>query len=165
MKTPCPRCRRGTAIEDDIGDFPIRCERCGALLRRHAASPSGTEEVRTSGVIASRTIRRGSLAGLLSRSSAAGSAAIADTDTAVAVSPSPGPGVLRPESRREIARAHARQQALEQAQLRGSHQAFGVITWAGVILAVLMGIGAAVLKAQAIWQHPTPGRGDIVRDK
>ena len=159
MNIPCPRCGRGTAIEQDIGDFPNRCERCGALLRRPITSE--VEEGAGSRVAAGG-IRQGALAGWLTRTSrpapavvmAAGDAANCERQRT---------GVLRPESRRELARALARQQALEQARLRGRHQALGALTWAGMILAVLLGIGAAALKAHTWWQHASAGRTDILR--
>ena len=42
MKFTCPRCGRNSDIEEDIGDFPVRCHRCATLLRRkHARSLAG----------------------------------------------------------------------------------------------------------------------------
>ena len=163
MKTPCPRCGRSTVIEEEVGDFPTRCGRCGAFLRRRSKTAAGDAPARSAGA-ARRGARPDALAGLLTRTArprqdlmmAAGGAA-------AGTCAKPRTGILRPESRREIARAHARQQAIERANLRGNHQALGALTWAGMILAVLLGIGAAVLKAQALWQHPTPARADVVR--
>jgi len=161
MQTPCPRCGCGTAIEDELGDFPMRCQRCGALLRRRAHGEGlEVEEQAGRAVSAATTIRRGGLAGMLQRTPQEEAAAVA---THVATSEAHRAGVLRPESRREIARAHARQQALERARLRGSHQALGALTWAGLILAILLGVGAAVLKAHAWWQHPSSAHADVVR--
>ena len=152
MKSPCPRCGRGTAIEEDVGDFPMRCERCGALLRRR---PNGEEMegVCTQGAVVATRAKRGTLAGMLIR----------QQDAAVAVCEKGHAGVLRPESRQVVAQAHARQQALEKAQQRGSQQAIGALTWMGIVLALLLGIGAVVLKAQAMWQRPSVGAADVVR--
>lgn len=162
MKTPCPRCGRKMVIEEDVGDFPTRCDSCGTLLRRRGKSKGGV-------LRAERTNSRGgdreALAGLLMRMPrsrremvmATGSGATAGAGAAARRS------VLRPESRREVAKAHARQAAIARASQRGRYQALGALTWAGMILAVVLGIGAVVLKAQALWRHPAPTHGDVLR--
>jgi hypothetical protein len=71
--------------------------------------------------------------------------------------------VLRPESKREILRARARQQALMKAELRGNQQALGALTWAGLVLVAMLGIGALALKAQAMWRNPAPARADVLQ--
>ncbi len=190
MKASCPRCNRGTEIETELGDFPVRCQKCGALLRR-SSKRDGTENEFTAenavgfdgGV---RRIQRGALAGLLiARSSseelspaiihastgtmsAPGSAAGHKSSSATTIASlnadsSSSRSILQPESRREIARAAARQKALRQAQLRASLQSFSALSWAGVTLIALLLLGAAALKAESAWRHPTPAHADTLR--
>jgi hypothetical protein len=125
------------------------------------------ETLHSGSVEATKRIARGALAGLLrSRSDEAPPVVIAAQEGGVAMladSAAERRGILRPESRRVVARAHARQQALRRAELRGNHQALGALTWAGLVLAVLLGLGALVLKAQALLQHPTEARADVLR--
>ncbi|HVT79621.1 MAG TPA: hypothetical protein VHM90_03100 [Phycisphaerae bacterium] len=163
MKASCPRCGRGTEIDKEAGDFPVRCTKCGALLRRSSKRAESDEAEAPAAV---RRIEHGTLAGLLIarsshqesaptiiRASRFGQAAVA----ALAADPSPSQhSILRPESRREIARAAARQHALRKAELRATLQSFGALGWAGLALIALLLVGAVALKAHAMWRHPDP---------
>jgi len=139
----------------------VRCTRCGALLRRSSkrAEPEVTPTPKV------RRIEHGTLAGLLiARStteemsptiihaSRSGGSAVA----AIAAEPDEARSILRPESRKEIARAAARQAALRKAELRASLQSFSALSWAGITLIALLLIGAIALKAEAVWRHPNP---------
>jgi hypothetical protein len=154
MKASCPRCGRGTEIDSEAGDFPMRCQRCGALVRRGGKrEEEGTDELPV------RRIERGTLAGLLISRTA--------DELAPAViragSMAGGAGsLLRPESRKAIARAAARQKALRQAELRASLQSFKALSWAGLGLVALLLMGAGALKARAMWRHPTPTHADTL---
>lgn len=158
MKLSCPKCGRSTHIAEEAGDFPTRCTCCGALLRR---LETGVVETTVSPVNAPRgkRIARGALAGLL----------ISQTSREEMVKARAGggvkgrAGVLQPESRKEVARAHARQEALRKAELRGSQQALGALTWAGLILVGLIGAGVVAMKAEAVFFHPAAQRADVLR--
>lgn len=158
MKASCPRCGRGTEIDQEAGDFPMRCQRCGALVRRSAKREEEADEPAAE----SRRIERGTLAGMLiSRSSNTLTPAVIRAGTAV--SSDEARSILMPESRRAIARAAARQKALRQAQLRATLQSFKALSWAGFGLIALLLIGAAALKARSLWLNPTPTHADTLR--
>ncbi len=159
MKIPCPRCGRGTVIDEDVGDFPTRCIRCGALvrLRREKSDPEDSPVE----LAASARISRGMLAGLLIRCAEKPPGIIHAHGGAAVPSRAANRAVLRPESRREILRARARQQALRKAQLKGSQQALGALTWAGLALVILLGIGALALKGRTLWTSPAQERPGV----
>jgi hypothetical protein len=154
MKVLCPKCGRTSHIDDDLGDFPMRCLRCGALLRLRGKSffqnaPEDAELPRFN------CIPRGGLAGLLiSRSTTEEQdPPVIHAHAGALVRSQPAEGrhcVLRPESRREIHRVRARHQALRVAELKVSQQALGALSWAGLILVALLALGVLVLKAQAM---------------
>jgi len=140
-------------MDDDVGDFPTRCRRCGALLRRRGASSFQVDRAPPANLRTAR-IPCGKLAGLLiSRSTSevpAPPIIHAHTGSLVRGGPVEGAHAIpRPVSRREIHRA--RRQALRRAELTGSQQALGTLRWAGLALVALLTLGALVLKAQATW--------------
>jgi len=158
IKAACPRCGRGTTLDSELGDFPTRCERCGALVRRR--SESSGEAVAAP---ASTRIQRGMLAGLLISRSDSPTIIHANPTASLRGTMSASHGVLRPESKREVLRAKARQKAIARAELRGNQQALKALTWAGVVLIGLLGVSALALKARAMWIHPTPARADVLQ--
>jgi DNA-directed RNA polymerase subunit RPC12/RpoP len=155
MKALCPRCGRTSVIDEDVGDFPLRCRRCGALVRRRGeavipADPGAPALPRTA------RIRRGTLAKLLTARSPSPKEErpVIHARSGAAVRSGPGEGrqgVLRPESRREVHRVRARHRLLRQAELKGSQRVLGALSWAGLAVALLLALGALVLKAQAAW--------------
>lgn len=155
MKAACPRCQRGTLVDEQTGDFPTRCEHCGTLVRRRTQNPAPEPEP------ASTCIQRGTLAGLLISRSDPTPAIIHAHGTMIQAPASHG--VLRPESRREILRAKARQKALARANLKSNDQALTTLTWTGMALVLILSLGVLALKAHALWQHPAPARADILR--
>jgi hypothetical protein len=178
MKCTCPACGKKTAIEADVGDFPSRCQRCGALLRAPGTTPSASGlprglPVRSRSAVRPMRIKRGALAGLLISNSgpreedlptrvihgstytAGGVAEIPDTERP------PSGRLLRPESLREIARASARQKALRRATLRGNHQALGLLGKMGFLLVAMLTVGALVLEAR-LMLNPATSRADVV---
>lgn len=165
MNVTCPTCKRGTDIDSELGDFPVRCQRCGGMLRCSCeGGPEGTARgmplrpVGRPAAAGARRIQRGALAGLLiSRPEEIDPPVIHANGGAVAMAavdmPAARQRILRPESRKEIARAHARQQALRRAELRGSYQALGALGWAGLAFVTVIAISAMVLQAQAMSTH------------
>lgn len=184
MKCTCPACGKKTAIEADVGDFPSRCHRCGALLRAPGATTASTAAaqglprglpVRSRSSARPMRIKRGALAGLLISSSRPNDedlptpvihgstyspGAMAETSPAT---PDQRPRrLLRPESLREIARASARQKALRRATLRGNHQALGLLGKMGFLLVAMLTVAALVLEAR-LMLNPATSRADVVR--
>jgi hypothetical protein len=165
MKFTCPRCGRNSEIEEDIGDFPVRCHRCATLLRRKHArslagwrgSDSGEEALFAAIDTAKHTrrrggLRRGMLADMLgARASsdeeeptvihAHGLAAKEDTTEA-----ENRRAVLTHETRRAVRHVKARQQRLQRAMLEGSRRALGALSWVGLCLVLLLSVGAIVLR-------------------
>ena len=154
MQASCPKCRRATDVDQEVGDFPTRCDHCGTLVRRRSQKAAPEAEP------TSTRIQRGTLAGLLISRTAATPAIIHAHGTLIQA---PSHSVLRPESRREILRAKARQKAIARAELKCNDQALTTLTWTGLALVLLLGLGVVALKARAMWQHPAPARADILR--
>ncbi|HEY4329200.1 MAG TPA: hypothetical protein VGN88_05640 [Phycisphaerae bacterium] len=158
MKLSCPKCGRSTHIGEEVGDFPTRCTCCGAMLRRR-----GDEVVETTVPPAlaprGKRIARGALAGLLISQTTQEEMAVVGAGRGARGRH----GILQPESRKEVVRAHARQEALRKAELQGSQQALGALTWAGLILVGLIGLGVVAMKAEAVLFHPAAERADVLR--
>ena len=153
MKVLCPRCGRTSVADEDVGDFPTRCRRCGALLRRRGESAfesgCGAPVIRRSS-----HIQRGTLAGLLIRRSASEEddcrVIHARAGTAVRSRSAPGrTGDLPRESRHDHVRVP--RQALRKAEFKGGQRALGTLSWAGLALVALVALGALVLRSQATW--------------
>lgn len=176
MKCTCPACGRTTAVEADVGDFPTRCLRCGALLRipnkpaahnppspqrrarREAPQSDGSDPMR---------IQNGALAGLLvsrSRRTDEENPRIIRASTAgrAPAEPPPRTRVLRPESLRELHRTRARQKALRKAALRGKHKTLGVLGKIGFVIAAGLGIAALILEARVLL-NPATVRADVIK--
>ena len=136
MFVPCPSSRRQTDVASDVGDFPTRCEHCGAMLRLPAVEDGSTPEPRNIRFEASpaRRAPRGELAGLLTGSPA-------PTDSAAG-------SLLRPETRRQIAVSRTRMHALQRAQLRGSFHAMGALALVGVSLVVAIAVIALSIRTR-----------------
>jgi len=142
-------------IEEDVGDFPMRCRRCGALLRRRGELAWQGDEPGPVGRGTGR-IQRGSLARLLSSRSTAAEqyppVIHARRGAAVLSRAEDGRhGVLRPESRREIRRVRARQQAPRRAEVPGGQKTLSTLSWAGLALVALLALGALMLRSQVTW--------------
>ena len=159
MKLSCPRCGRSTNVDEEIGDFPTRCTCCGALLRRkHGDQAVVTTAPAANVPPATSPHARGPLAGLL----------ISRTTQEEDAPGQCGHGchatgqqhcVLRPESRKEIARAHARQQALRRsAVLCVNHQELKALTLGRVRPGGTSVSSARWLmkRAVAMFFHPAP---------
>jgi len=170
MTCTCPACGKKTAIEADVGDFPARCQRCGALLRRPQEDPSAGQSA-TSRALPVRTapttpktvrVQHGVLAGLLISNSNP------DADDRPVISRHGNTAakntqrLLRPESLREIARVTARQKALRKASLRGTFQALGALGTVAFLIAVALFVGALALEARALLQ-PSSTRADVLK--
>ena len=154
MKVLCPKCGQTSRLEEDIGDFPIRCHRCGTLLRLRSKSSLPIDQEITD-LPQSTLIQRGGLAGLLISRSTSEEAAPplihARAGAVVRSEPAEGRhGVLRPEARRGIHCVRARRQTLRKAELKGSQHALGALSWAGLALVSLLVMGLLVLKAHAM---------------
>lgn len=170
MKVACPTCGRNTAIEVEVGDFPMRCQRCGGLLRRPAegtaADRSAIRAKRPRGLavrlsVAPPAARRGQLAMILS------------TRPSSDESPPPvirtGPGAhaavvedKMPRPALSLAERRARQKALRRALLRGEMQALGALGWVGLAFVASLALFVLALQVHAIWKHPAPLRADTL---
>jgi hypothetical protein len=174
MKFVCPRCGRNSEIDEDIGDFPIRCHRCAALLRRRPAregAGGAGDEVASSCRVgpfsmlttpasarATGGLPRGTLAGMLRirpPSEEAEPAIIhARHPTVETAAPDAAARpVLSRETRRLARRLRTREQLLHRAALRGNQRALGALSWLGLALVVVLAIGVAALEAHAAWRH------------
>ena len=156
MKVLCPRCGRTSVLDEDVGDFPLRCRRCGALVRRRGESVTPAD---TGAPALRRTapIQRGTLAGLLIARSPSQEeerpVIHARAGTAVRSGPGEGRrGVIRTETRRAVQRVRARGQSPRHAQLKGGQRVLGALSWAALAVALLLAAGVLVLRAQAAWQ-------------
>jgi hypothetical protein len=165
MKFTCPRCGRNSDIEEDIGDFPVRCHRCATLLRRkHARSLAGWrgsdpgEDALFAAVTTARHTRasgglkRGMLADMLGARSTSDEdeptvirahSSAAEDDAAENENRS---AVLTRETRRVVRHVKARQQRLQRAMLVGNQRALGALSWVGLCLVLLLSVGAVVLR-------------------
>ena len=175
MVFTCPRCGRNSEIEEDIGDFPVRCHRCAALLRRkHASSPAGVDSQSRSAsrwqpltdfvkaprrAIHRNGLHRGMLADMLgtrARPEEAAPAVIrAHSTPATEELPDQNEGrpVLTHETRRVVQRVKARQRRVRRAVLEGSRVALGALGWFGLVVVVLLSAGVLVLQAQGASHH------------
>jgi endogenous inhibitor of DNA gyrase (YacG/DUF329 family) len=163
MKFTCPRCGRNSETDDDIGDFPVRCHRCAALLRRKGAAPSNAAPA-DSGDFSPLTatpkagkprFKRGMLADML------GARPAFDEQEPEVIHARPlaaepvlpdsleGHAVLTSETRRIARHVRARQQRVRRAVLEGSQRALGALGWVGLVVVVLLSIGILVLQGQA----------------
>jgi hypothetical protein len=171
MKFTCPRCGRQSEIEEDVGDFPVRCHRCATLLRRkHAtrlnghrdSTPSSSDPLlaalTTPGTTSrAGTLRRGMLADMLAApiSSDEDEPRVIHAHSLPASDEEPGTGKTHPlltrETRREVRHALARQQRLRRAMLEGSRRALGALSWVGLGLVLLLSLGAVLLRVHGAW--------------
>jgi hypothetical protein len=165
MVFTCPRCGRKTEIEEDIGDFPVRCHRCAALLRRKnaAADPPATSRWQMlpdhpESLSGRKVLHRGMLADMLG-ARASSEEAEPTVIHAHAVPAGEGPSdregrpVLTRETRRVVQRVKARQRRVRRAELEGSRVALGALGWFGLVVVVLLSVGVLVLQTQAASHH------------
>jgi hypothetical protein len=138
MKCTCPRCGRGTSIDDDIGDFPVRCHHCSSLVRRrHRSHPGQARRAKgTAKVVADRSagfepdntlampspaLERGMLARLLID----------------------GPPRAEESARRSVVARHIRPSLprgfLQRAVSESRRGALAALSWAGLLTAVMVG--------------------------
>jgi hypothetical protein len=161
MKFTCPRCGRSSEIEEDIGDFPVRCHRCASLLRRKSAAGAVDIQSPLQPLLTTRfrsgkanSLRRGMLADMLGARPAFDEQepviihTHAATPSADAESPPDHP-VLTRETRRVARHVRARQQRLHRAMLKASQNALGALGWVGLVAVALLSIGILVLQAKA----------------
>jgi hypothetical protein len=134
MNCNCPRCGRGTTIDDDLGDFPVRCLRCGSLLRRrrrhrksrsddsHLALDSAATTSRMADVIPSAPgLQRGMLARLLIHGPSSQTADVAKNIGVPSRVPSAKSGGF-----------------LQRVAIKGRRHALDALTWAGLLTVVLV---------------------------
>ena len=160
MKCACPACGRRTEVEKELGDFPMHCQRCGALLRPPVAGEIGVTTPKGRPVFAAAGIQGrpervppGTLVTLLTaRRDPAKEVGVAGETARTDVERPP-----RRTPENVIARVQSRQKAMRRAQLTGKLQSLATV---GVLLVAILGVAAAVMGFKSVWGHPRTSRAE-----
>jgi hypothetical protein len=151
MKCLCPACRRTTRIDVRLVDFFARCERCGALLRPQRELTERGERGNSSIEMVAKVVRPGRLVEEAKNKRAGELAMLLSRPGGWEVNP------VAEEREDEEIRVLMRpltwsQKRRRKAKLRAHHRTLGIIGMCGSGAAVMMAMGAVVMRVVSTWR-------------